>query len=283
MEKQNAALFSVFTNSFLILFKLIAGVIMGSVSVMSEAVHSGMDLVASFIAFFSIRKARQPADDDHPFGHGKYENLSGTIEALLILLAAIFIIIQSIRKIIYKTQVEKLDAGIVIMLLSSIINLWVSLRLFRIAKKTDSIALEADAMHLWTDVFTSFGVFIGLIIIKFTGLYILDPIIALLVAVIIIKASLELTIKSTKDLLDISLPKDEILIIENVIQKYPEVINYHKLRTRKSGDRREIDVHIKVDSQTTLSSAHDLCNNIENEIKKALPNSYITIHIEPYL
>lgn len=283
MEKQNAALFSVFTNSFQILFKLIAGVIMGSVSVMSEAVHSGMDLVASFIAFFSIRKARQPADDDHPFGHGKYENLSGTIEALLILLAAIFIIIQSIRKIIYKTQVEKLDAGIVIMLLSSIINLWVSLRLFRIAKKTDSIALEADAMHLWTDVFTSFGVFIGLIIIKFTGLYILDPIIALLVAVIIIKASLELTIKSTKDLLDISLPKDEILIIENVIQKYPEVINYHKLRTRKSGDRREIDVHIKVDSQTTLSSAHDLCNNIENEIKKALPNSYITIHIEPYL
>jgi len=275
MDKQGAALLSVFSNTTLILFKLIAGVVMGSVSVISEAIHSGIDLLASIIAYFSIRQAKKPADSDHPFGHGKFENVSGAFEAILIFLAATLIIYEAIKKIIHKGEIESIEAGI------GVVNLFISSKLFKIAKKTDSVALEADAMHLFTDVFTSFGVFLGLIVIKFTHIYILDPIIAIIVALMIIKASVELTQKALCDLVDKSLPQEEVKVIEDIIKKYSQVTSYHKLRTRKSGDRREIDVHIRMENSTTLIDAHNLCNMIEDEIKNALPNSYITIHIEP--
>lgn len=281
MDKQGAALLSVFSNTALVLFKLIAGIAMGSVSVISEAIHSSVDLLASIVAYFSIKQAKKPADSDHPFGHGKFENVSGAFEAILIFLAAVLIIYEAIKKIMHKGQVENIEAGIGIMLISAIVNLFISSKLFKIARKTDSVALEADAMHLFTDVFTSFGVFLGLIVIKFTGIYILDPIIAIIVALMIIKASVDLTRKALCDLVDKSLPQHEIKVIEDIIKKYSQVTSYHKLRTRKSGDRREIDVHIRMDNSTTLIAAHNLCNMIEDEIKKALPNSYITIHIEP--
>ncbi|WAM34326.1 cation diffusion facilitator family transporter [Caldicellulosiruptor morganii] len=281
MDKQKAALLSVFSNTALILLKVTAGVIMGSVSVISEAIHSGIDLLASVIAYFSIKQAKKPADSDHPFGHGKFENVSGAFEAILIFLAAILIIYEAIKKIINKGEVESIEAGLAVMLISAIVNLFISSKLFRIAKKTDSVALEADAMHLFTDVFTSFGVFLGLVLIKFTHIYILDPVIAIIVALMIIKASVELTRKALCDLVDRSLPQDEIKLIEDIIKRYSQVTSYHKLRTRKSGDRREIDVHIRMENSTTLIDAHNLCNMIEDEIKNALPNSYITIHIEP--
>jgi len=281
MDKQRAALLSVFSNTTLILFKLIAGIVMGSVSVISEAIHSGIDLLASIVAYFSIKQARKPADNDHPFGHGKFENVSGAFEAILIFLAAAMIIYEAIKKMIHKGEIESIDAGIGVMLISAIVNLFISSKLFKIAKKTDSVALEADAMHLFTDVFTSFGVFLGLLVIKFTHIYILDPVIAIIVALMIIKASVELTKKALCDLVDKSLPQEEIKVIEDIIKKYSQVTSYHKLRTRKSGDRREIDVHIRMENSTTLIDAHNLCNMIEDEIKNALPNSYITIHIEP--
>ncbi|MEZ0537520.1 cation diffusion facilitator family transporter [Caldicellulosiruptoraceae bacterium PP1] len=281
MDKQKAALLSVISNISLVIFKLIAGIMMNSVAVLSEAVHSGIDLIASFVAFFSIKKARLPADEDHPYGHGKYENVSGAFEAILILFAAIIIIYESIKKIIFKAEIENLNSGIIVMLISAIVNLFISSKLFRIAKKTDSVALEADAMHLFTDVFTSAGVFIGLIMIKVTGQYILDPIFALIVAVLIIKAAYDLTAKSIKDLVDISLPQEEISEIYNIIRQYPQITSYHKLRTRKSGDRREIDIHLRMNKETTLNEAHELCNIIENDIKKSFPNSYVTIHMEP--
>lgn len=281
MEKQKAALLSIFSNSFLIAFKLIAGILMGSVSVISEAIHSGIDLLASFIAYFSIKQARKPADDDHPFGHGKFENVSGAFEAILIFIAAGMIIYEAIKKIITKGELQSIEAGIGVMLVSAAVNLIISTRLFKVARRTDSVALEADAMHLFTDVFTSFGVFLGLLIIRLTHFYILDPVIALIVALLIIKASIDLTKKAICDLVDKSLPKEEIRVIEDIINKYSKVTSYHKLRTRKSGDRREIDVHIRMENSTTLIDAHNLCNTIEDEIRKALPNSYITIHIEP--
>ncbi|MFL0248330.1 cation diffusion facilitator family transporter [Candidatus Clostridium stratigraminis] len=282
MDKRKAALLSVFSNSILIIFKLAAGIFMGSISVISEAIHSSIDLLASFIAFFSIRKAAEAEDKEHPFGHGKYENISGFVEALLIFVAAALIIYEAIKKIIEGAQIESTGAGIIVMLVSSVVNLIISMMLLKIAKKTDSIALEADGMHLLTDVATSFGVFIGLIIVRFTGLKIVDPITALFVAVLIIKASYDLTKKSMVDLLDSSLPEDEIDKITKIIASYPEVKNYHRLRTRKNGQKREIDIHIRLDKDMPLTEAHDLCHAIKNDVLAEFKEAYIIIQLEPF-
>lgn len=281
MNKQQAALLSIFSNTTLIIFKLIAGIAMGSISVLSEAIHSSIDLIASLIAFFSIRKAVQPEDDDHPFGHGKYENVSGLIEALLIIFAAAIIVYEAITKIIHGASVANVEAGIIVMLVASLVNLVISLSLLKISKKTNSIALEADAMHLLTDVFTSAGVLGGLIIIKITHIQILDPIVAFLVALLIVKAGIDLIKKSMTDLVDGSLPKNEIQLIIDIVNYHPEVTSYHRLRTRKCGDKREIDIHLRIRNDATLVEAHNLASTIEKEIKDKFNGAYVLVHVEP--
>jgi cation diffusion facilitator family transporter len=281
MKKTNVPLISITSNTLLILFKIIAGICMGSVAVLSEAVHSGIDLLASTVAFFSIRKAEEPADHDHPFGHGKFENISGAFEALLIFIAAAVIIYEAFEKLKHPAVVEKLDWGIAVMLVATVVNILVSRLLFKYARSTESIAIEADAMHLWVDVFTSAGVMVGLILMRITHWSILDPVIAIIVALLILKAAFDLTIKAVADLVDRRLPDNEIASILSIITSDPEVKGYHKLRTRKSGTRREIDIHIQVDKETSVQSAHDICYRIEYAIKKTLPGTYVTIHVEP--
>lgn len=281
MNKQKGALLSIFSNSALIIFKLIAGISMGSISVISEAIHSSIDLMASFVAFFSIRKAVQPEDEDHPFGHGKYENVSGLVEALLIIFAAFIIITEAVKKLTSGIVVSNLGAGMLVMFVSSMVNLCISLSLLRISKRTNSIALEADAMHLLTDVFTSGGVLVGLILINFTHINILDPIAALLVALLIIKTGIELIKKSMTDLVDGSLPEEDIKTIKKIIDTHSEVKSYHRLRTRKSGETREIDIHLLVSSDDTLVQAHDLATTIEDEIKAVFKDAYVLVHVEP--
>lgn len=282
MNKQNGALLSIVSNTLLIIFKLVVGTVMGSVSVISEGIHSSIDLLASLIAFFSIKKASEAEDEEHPFGHGKYENISGFVEALLILIAAILIIFEAVKKLFASAPVENVYLGIIVMFVSSAVNLFISLNLLRISKKTNSIALEADAMHLLTDVFTSLGVFLGLIALKITGLKILDSVTAILVACLIFKTSIDLVKKSLKDLVDSSLSAEDINTILSIVKDHPEVKSYHKLRTRKSGETREIDIHLQLDSHTSLEDTHELCNEIEREIKTEFQNSYILIHAEPF-
>lgn len=281
MNKQQAALLSIFSNTMLIIIKIFAGVMMGSISIISEAVHSSMDLLASLIAFFSIKKADTPEDSDHPFGHGKYENVSGLIEALLIFLAAALIIFEAGKKLISGSGPLSVDAGIYVMLTSAIVNFTISRMLYGTAKKTGSMALEADALHLMTDVYTSLGVFGGLILLKLTGIKLLDPLIALGVAVLIIITSLDLTKRSVGDLVDTSLPEEEIRKVISIFETYPQITSYHKLRTRKCGNKKEIDAHLQVSSTISLSDAHALCDCIENDIRKVFPNSYVMLHIEP--
>jgi len=281
MNKQNGALISIISNTSLVIFKITSGLVMGSVSVLSEAIHSGIDLIASLVAYFSIRKSIEPADSEHPYGHGKFENISGFFEAILIFVAAGMILIEAFKKLLHPASVEKLDWGIAVMLISTVINAIVSIKLFSVAKKENSIALEADAMHLSVDVFTSLGVLVGLIIIRFTGLNIIDPVIAVLVAGMILKASWDLTRKSLDDLADKSLPESELALIKTIIAKYPQIKGFHKLRSRKSGNRRELDFHIKIDKSTLLENAHNLCDLVEADIKKLLPNINILIHVEP--
>jgi cation diffusion facilitator family transporter len=281
MNKQRAAMLSIFSNTALIIFKLIAGIMMGSVSVISEAIHSSIDLLASLIAFFSIKQASLAEDEKHPFGHGKYENVSGFVEAILILIAAV-LIIYAVNKLFHQVTVENIGAGILVMFVAALVNFSISMVLLKIAKRTDSIALEADAMHLLTDVFTSLGVFIGLILLKITGIKIIDPITALLVAALILKTSFDLIKKSLDDLVDSKLPDCDILKITNILQSHKEITQFHSLRTRKSGATREIDVQVHVDDTMSLIAAHTLCDSIEEEIKSVFSGeSYVMIHPEP--
>ncbi|MDP4143136.1 MAG: cation diffusion facilitator family transporter [Bacillota bacterium] len=283
MNKNQAAFLSIISNTILIIFKLFAGIFMNSISVISEAIHSSIDLLASLIAYFSIKKASKAVDDDHPFGHGKYENVSGFVEALLILLAAVLIIIEAIKKLIHGSDVENLNVGIFVMIAATLVNFVISSILLKISKKTESIALEADGMHLLTDVMTSMGVFVGLIIIKITKLPFVDSLTALFVAALILKTSIDLIRKSLKDLVDSSLDTEDINKILNVLKLYPEIKSYHKLRTRMCGNTREIDLHLQIDETESLVSAHNLCNAIEEDIGKVFPNSYVLIHMEPYI
>jgi cation diffusion facilitator family transporter len=290
-KKRNVALLSVASNSLLVVMKLIIGLAIGSVSVISEAIHSGVDLLASIIAFFAVKTAGKPADDQHTFGHGKFENLSGTIEALLIFVAAGWIINEAIEKLIHPQHMNEVGWGILIMAISSVINLFVSRRLFKIGKESDSLALLADGWHLRTDVYTSAGVALGLIlyyISKFLfpqyNFFWIDPVVAILVALLILKAAYQLTVQSAGGLLDEKLPKEEEKQILSIVHsKEPRILSYHNFKTRKAGSERFIEFHLIVDQDMSVKAAHDICDEITAEIKAILQKSVVMIHTEPCL
>ena len=273
---------SIYSNSALVLLKLAVGITMMSVSVLSEAIHSGIDLIAAIIANYSVRKATIPADMDHPYGHGKFENYAGVIEAILIFFAAGLIIFEAVTRLIDRAPVEFLWAGIVVMGISSLVNFVISRQLIKVGRREDSIALVADGMHLRTDVYTSLGVFIGLIIIQITHIEVLDPIVAIMVALLIFKAAYDLTKEASKGLVDKALPADEEKIVREVLMTHsPSFVNFHNLRTRKSGSERFIDMHLVVDRQMCVLDAHAICEQLEKEIESRLPHTSVLIHLEP--
>lgn len=281
-RKIGVARLSVASNTLLLVLKLAFGILMGSISVISEGIHSGMDLLAAIIAMLAVQRSAKPADADHPYGHGKYESVSGTAEAILIFLAALIIMYEAIRKILFVEEVELLEVGIIIMLVSVLVNIGVSRLLMKVAKETDSLALEADALHLSTDVWTSAGVMTGLVLIRFTGWHILDPVIAIGVAVLIIKAAYDLTKRTFADLVDTSISPEEEEAVIKVLKEHDHVIHdYHKLRTRMSGPDRYIDVHIVVSRELGLEESHSLTEHIEAEIRKRIPRAHVLIHSEP--
>ncbi len=282
-EKIRAASFSILSNFTLTVLKLVVGLTMHSVSVIAEAAHSGIDLIAALIAFFSVRESGKPADESHRYGHGKIESLSGMIEALLIFGAAGYIIYEAVKKLMHgKAEIEELGIGAAVMAVSAAANFLVSRYLYIVAKKTDSLALEADALHLRTDVYTSAGVLAGLIIIKFTGLEILDPIVAIAVALLILVAACRLTWSAVQNIIDVRLPDEEEDIIRGVLKKHSSsVVEYHKLRTRKSGNVRYIDFHMVVAKSSSLEESHRMSHVVVEEIRNLLPNSQVLVHAEP--
>jgi cation diffusion facilitator family transporter len=281
-EKTSIARLSIISNTVLVILKLAVGVMIGSVSVISEAIHSGIDLVAAVIAYISVKKSSVPPDAEHTFGHGKIENVSGAVEAVLIFVAAALIIKEAYDKLIHGVVIEDVSLGIAVMLLSVVVNYFVSEKLLKTAKRTDSIALEADGWHLRTDVLTSLGIFGGLVAIKLTGIAILDPILAMLVALFILKAAFDLTVRSVKDLLDIKLPEEEESQIKSIIADHSgSFLEFHDLRTRKSGSDRFVDLHLVVHKKLSVEEAHDLSDDIEQDIKTRFPRTSVIIHIEP--
>jgi cation diffusion facilitator family transporter len=282
-KKIRIARLSIISNSLLIVMKLIVGLISGSISIISEAIHSFMDFLASIIAFFSVKISDTPADERHPYGHGKFENVSGVIEAVLIFVAAFWIIYEAVKKMLNPGEIENISYGFIVMMISSIINFIVSRKLYKVAKETESIALEADALHLKTDVYTSAGVAFGLLLIWITGYHLLDPVIAILVALLILKESVELFMKAYSPLLDISLSTKELESIKSIINVHSnDRISFHDLRSRKAGNYNYVDFHLNLPENLTVKEAHQICDAIENDIKSNLNNTEVTIHVENF-
>ncbi len=279
-SKVRTAQLSIASNTFLIILKLTVGIISGSVSIISEAIHSAMDLLAAVIAFFSVKVSDNPPDTRHPYGHGKVENISGVIEALLIFIAAALIISEAIKKLAGEPfKLEIIWIGAIVMLISAIVNSFVSHRLYIVARETKSIALEADALHLKTDVYTSLGVAAGLGLIMITGIKWLDPVVAILVACLIIYESYTLLRKAFRPLLDTAWNDDEIKVLEKKLRQMS--VNYHDLRTRVAGNYRFIDIHVEIPEDESVRDAHKYCDMIEDKLSDEYENLTVTIHVEP--
>ena len=281
-EKKLAAGLSITSNAIIIIFKLIAGMISGSISIISEAIHSLSDFLASVLTFFAVIRSSEPADSGHQFGHGKYEDMSGFIEGGLIIFAGLYIIYEALNKLIFGyNEAFESTLGIYAMGFAVVANIVVSSYLFKVAKKTESISLYADAEHLRTDVLSSLGVLIALVIIKYTGLYFLDPVIAIIVAVIIMKAGYSISKETLNDLLDGSLPKEDLQSINEIIKNCNEVMGYANLRTRKSGNNKQLEVTLFFNPDMKLYDCHAICDKIEAQISSKVSNIKTVIHMEP--
>jgi cation diffusion facilitator family transporter len=282
-RKARAARFSIVSNSTLIGLKIVAGVLTGSVAIITEAVHSAVDLVASVVAYFSVRKAEEPADRSHPYGHEKVENLAAALEGVLIVLGAAIIIYEAINKLSSGAHVDKLGLGIGVIAFSAAVNFAISGYLYGQAKLTDSPALEGDAAHLRTDAITSLGVLVALALVAITGVQELDAVAALVVACAIVFTGVRLVSRSSRVLVDEALPDEELERIGAAIEGHgaPEVIGYHKLRARRAGSRRYIDLHVQFARGTTLERAHQLSHELQRAIRSRVGGADVLIHLEP--
>ncbi|HEU5062156.1 MAG TPA: cation diffusion facilitator family transporter [Solirubrobacterales bacterium] len=281
--KSGAAALSIASNSVLIALKLAAGAITGSIAILTEAIHSLVDLIASVVAYVSVRKADEPADEEHPYGHEKVENLAANIEGILILVGAAVIFYEATHRLVAGAEVESLGIGIAVMGFSVVANLVVSGVLSRQARAHDSAALEGDAAHLRTDALTSAGVLVGLALVEITGAAAFDSITALVVAAAIVWAGIRIIRRSSGVLVDEVLPDSEMDRIEAAIAaaRTPEVAGYHKLRARRAGNRRHIDFHVQYRSGTSLERAHELAHQMRDRIEAEIPRAEVLIHAEP--
>lgn len=276
------AFLSVISNSLVVMLKIAVGMVTGSVAILSEAIHSFLDLIAAFIAFISVRISKKPADTGHPYGHGKVENLSGTIETMLIFVAGIWMIYECVQKLINPEPVHLPVLGIVVMLAGALINLIVSKLVKREAVKVNSVAMKSNALHLLTDVYTSLGVAASLLVVTLTKWYILDPIIGMVLAVYIIYEAFKLMKEAFPPLIDTRLSEEEEKTILEIIETFHhEFIEIHDFRTRRSGPQEYIDFHMVVASHVTIKDVHDLCDRIERDITDEFKQAQVMIHPEP--
>ncbi len=280
-EKEKVILLSVFSNASLVILKLITGIISGLVSIVAEALHSANDLIASLVAYIGVKKALNPPDKDHQYGHGKIEILTGTIENVLILLISIYIIYEGINKFIHKTKSEFIELGILVMVISGLVNLFLSRFLIKKGRELRSIGIEVDGEHLRADVITSFGVVFALILLKITNIWWIDPLAAIMVGIWVFFIFLGLLKKLVEQTIDTGISKEQIKRIKKILKEQKEIKFYHKIRTRQSGSTIFIDMHIKVDKNLSVEKSHDITKLIEQRIKDELGETNVLIHVEP--
>ncbi|OGN92984.1 MAG: hypothetical protein A2Z75_00460 [Chloroflexi bacterium RBG_13_50_10] len=266
----------------LIIFKVVVGWLTGSISILAQAADSLLDLFAAIITFSAIRIAAKPADAEHPYGHGKAEDIAGVGQGILIFIAGGLIIYAAINRIIKGSSVELVEAGIIVMAVSIVVSIFLSRHLLKVSRRTGSIALEANARNIATDVYSASAVLVGLAIVRFTGLNIIDSVLAIGVAIYILKVAVDTIRKPISGLLDEKLPPSQQAVIEDSIKRHScEVSGYHALRTRRAGSQSYIDLHLVMASDISLEQAHQICDQIEVEIRSMLYEASVIIHAEP--
>jgi cation diffusion facilitator family transporter len=280
-RKSRAAAVSAVSNTALVVLKFAVGVVSHSVSILAEAIHSATDLFASLVAFASTRLSDRPSDAAQPYGHGRAESLSGAFEAALILAASVWIAVEAARRLVRGGEVEHLGLGVGVMAFAAAANAAVAGYLFRVARQEDSIAVEADAQHLATDATTSAGVACGLGVVWLTGWHALDPLVGLVVAAFVGHLGWQLTRRAGAQLMDERLPAEEVAAIESVLRSDPRVLGIRRLRTRRSGGDREVDVHVALPGEMTLAEAHRISAHLAAAVERLFPRTRVVAHLDP--
>ncbi len=281
-KKYRTALLSISVSLALIIIKVIFGILTNSISILASAVDSLLDIIASSVNFYSIRKAEKPADHDHKFGHGKAEGLAGLFQTFIIGSSALYLVYLSIVRLVKGGSLVSLDWGIVVIALSIVVSFLLARHIRKVAEETGSIVLSADSLHYKFDVYTNGGIVAGLIAIKLTGLHNIDPIISIVIAIFIIWSSKDLVVESVDILMDKELPPDTVKEIETIIMRYnPSVKSYHKLRTRNAGSIKFVEFHVVMDHTLTFVKSHEIAEQIVEDIKERIGNSEVTVHVDP--
>jgi cation diffusion facilitator family transporter len=262
---------------------VVVGIITGSLSVLAQAIDSLLDLFAVSITFMAIRVASRPADEGHPFGHGKAENVAAIVQAVLIFFAGGSIIYAAVRRIQTEAALEMTEAGMIVMAISIAASIFLSRYLLKTARREDSMALEANAHNIAADVYSAAAVFAALLVVRFTDITIIDPILAGLVALYIFKVAFDVLRKSFGGLVDVRLPEEEENAIRAAISEHfgEKVVSFHKLRTRKAGSQRHIDLHLVMPKHISIEEAHNMCDHLEEDIESRWPDTEVIIHVEP--
>ncbi len=266
----------------LVVLKVVVAVITGSISILAQAADSFLDLFAVVITLFAVSIATKPADEEHPFGHGKAENIAAIVQAMLIFVAGGLIIYSAVHRITVGATVKLTEAGIGVMLVSILVSIFLSRHLLKVSRATGSVALEANAHNIAADVYSAAAVLAGLVAVRFTGLNILDPIIAMAVALLILKAAYDVLRRSFGGLIDVRLPEaEEVEIMSCIMEHGGQIVAFHELRTRKAGSQRFVDLHLVMPKNASVEEAHLMCDHLEQDIEIRLQYTSVTIHVEP--
>jgi cation diffusion facilitator family transporter len=281
--KTRAAAVSIASNSCLIVLKVAAGLITGSVGILSDAVHSLMDLIASLIAWASVRKADVPADASHRYGHEKLEDLAAGAQALLLLIGAVVIAVEAVRRLINGGRLDSIGIGIAVAGVAAAINFVVSAYLERTGERTGSNALHANAADLRTDAMVSVAVLVSLVLVKLTGATWLDSVVGLLVAAAITRTGVRILVDASRRLVDEALPADELAALQEVVESFvgDEVVGFHDLRARHVGSHHQVDLHLQFASGTSLERAHYVSHQLQDAVIARLPGTTLLVHLEP--
>jgi cation diffusion facilitator family transporter len=282
-----AARLALFTVTGLFIFKVVVGLITGSISIWAQAVDSSLDIFAVVITFLTVGFSAKPADKEHPFGHGKAEDIAAGIQAIFLFAAASLIIYYAIRRIVEQTAPQYTEAGIAVMLVSMVASILLSRHLFRVARATGSVALEGNANNIMGDIYSTAGVLVGLTIVRLGHLFgvhldVIDPILAILVSIIILRATYRVGRMALEGLIDFRIPQaDEETLMATILEHSGQLVGVHEVRTRRSGSHKYIDLHLVMPKGASVEQAHEMCDHLEQDIVKRLQNANVTIHVEP--
>jgi len=277
-----AAVVPVLSNAFVLVLKAVVGLMTGSIAVLSDAMDSLEDVGASLFDLWSVRLSAKPADQEHPYGHGKVEGIAATAEGLLIGGGGVFIFYQAIHRLISGQAEIGVGLGLVAMIVTAFVNLGVVFHIARAAKETGSLVLTAASRHLWTNVAQAIAVITALVLVGLTGRREFDAIVALLLSAFLVFSAARIIMGATRQIMDVRLPLDEEEVIEEALRRYEgQVVGFHKLRTRRSGHQRYVELHLIVDPKRSVEEIHTVCDGIEGDIQERLPGAEVTIHVEP--